>query len=240
MDSPSAAASERAIDANDPATNDPGTGVNGAGTASANGRATGTSGHGDDAYGFGTASKRGHAPDAYGRGAGARAGGGLVVRRIRPADTARMRALRLEMLADAPLAFLETIADHVARPHAEYAARTARASAADDLAQFVVDAGGLLVGHLGAMADPGDPTRSVIFAVYLAPAWRGRGLLAGLVEAVARWSRAAGRPELLLEVMVDNHRAVRAYERLGFLDTGVRVPHPTMPVRTELQMRRPA
>jgi hypothetical protein len=41
-------------------------------------------------------------------------------------------------------------------------------------------------------------------------------------------------------VVVGNDRALRAYERLGFVDTGVRVPHPVIPVLTELQMRRPA
>ncbi|GAB3968144.1 hypothetical protein GCM10027615_19320 [Plantactinospora veratri] len=80
----------------------------------------------------------------------------------------------------------------------------------------------------------------MVFAVYLSPAWRGSGLLASLVEAVADWSRAAGRPELLLEVVVGNDRAVRAYQRLGFVDTGVRVAHPTIPTLRELQMRRTA
>ena len=63
-------------------------------------------------------------------------------------------------------------------------------------------------------------------------------MLDELVEAVADWSRAIGRPELMLEVVVGNDRAVRAYERLGFTDTGVRVPHPVIPALTELQMRR--
>ena len=162
------------------------------------------------------------------------------VRRIRPSDAARMRALRLEMLADSPLAFLETIADAAARPHAEFAARVARTSTGDGSAQFVADAGCRLVGHAGGQAAPGQPDASVLFAVYLTPAWRGSGLLAALVAGVAAWSRAAGRPELLLEVVVGNDRAVRAYERLGFADTGVRVPHPTVPTLRELQMRRAA
>jgi ribosomal protein S18 acetylase RimI-like enzyme len=65
-------------------------------------------------------------------------------------------------------------------------------------------------------------------------------VLAELVDTVAEWSIAAGRPELMLEVVVGNDRAVRAYERLGFEDTGVRVPHPVTPALTELQMRRRA
>jgi ribosomal protein S18 acetylase RimI-like enzyme len=42
----------------------------------------------------------------------------------------------------------------------------------------------------------------------------------------------------MLEVVTGNGRAVRAYEKLGFEDTGERVPHPVVPVLTELRMRR--
>ncbi|WP_025618556.1 GNAT family N-acetyltransferase [Salinispora cortesiana] len=162
------------------------------------------------------------------------------VRRVQPADAARMRALRLEMLADAPLAFLETIADAAARPHTDYAARIAYTSAGITDAQFVADPSGRLVGHAGGTVAPDEPGLTVIFAVYITPSWRGSGLLPDLIDAVAGWSRACGRPELMLEVVVGNERAYRAYRRLGFIDTGLRLPHPTIPTLTELQMRRPA
>ncbi|WP_433314596.1 N-acetyltransferase family protein [Micromonospora chersina] len=163
-----------------------------------------------------------------------------AVRRVRPSDAARMRALRLEMLADTPLAFLETVAEAAARPHADYAARIAAVSHGEHHAQFVADPGGRLVGHAGGTAAPEEPGLTLIYAVYITPAWRGRGLLGALVEEVAAWSRACGRPELMLEVVVGNDRACRAYEKLGFVDTGVRVPHPRIPALHELQMRRPA
>jgi ribosomal protein S18 acetylase RimI-like enzyme len=157
-----------------------------------------------------------------------------------------MRALRLEMLADAPLAFLETLAEAAARPHAEYAARIASVATGTHTAQFVAEltvagaSAGRLIGHAGGTAAPDDPGLTVIYAVYVTPAWRGTGLLAKLIDAVAAWSRECGRPELMLEVMVGNDRAYRAYRRLGFVDTGVRVPHPTIPALRELRMRRPA
>ncbi|MFY1674872.1 GNAT family N-acetyltransferase [Plantactinospora sp. WMMB334] len=162
------------------------------------------------------------------------------VRRVRPADAARVRAIRLEMLADSPLAFLETVADAAARPHAEFAARIAGMSTGPRMAAFVAEVDGRIVGHAGGQVVPDDPGVTVVFAVYLTPAWRGSGLLAALVDAVGAWSAAAGRPELLLEVVVGNDRAVRAYERLGFVDTGARVPHPVLPTLRELQMRRTA
>src|SRR3954452_17782146 len=166
----------------------------------------------------------------------------FTVHRVTPADAARMRALRLEMLADSPLAFLETLAQAAARPHEDYRRRILQASAGRQLAQFVADPGarGRLIGHAGGTVLPEEPEVTVVFAVYITPARRGGPVLAELVESVADWSRAVGRPELMLEVVVGNHRAVRAYERLGFVDTGVRVPHPVVPVMRELQMRRAA
>src|SRR4029453_16591515 len=157
-----------------------------------------------------------------------------AVPRVTPGDAARMRALRLEMLADSPLAFLETLAQAAARPHEDYRRRIIQASTGRRLAQFVADPGGRcrLIGHAGGTVLPEEPEVTVVFAVYITPDRRGGPVLADLVEAVAGWSRTAGRPELMLEVVVGNHRAVRAYERLGFIDTGVRVPHPVTPALT--------
>jgi ribosomal protein S18 acetylase RimI-like enzyme len=163
-----------------------------------------------------------------------------TVHRVIPDDAARMRALRLEMLADSPLAFLESLAQASARPHADYRRRIRQASSGTQLAQFVADPGGRLIGHAGGTVQLEDPRTTVVFAVYITPASRGSGVLAELVDAVAQWSIACGRPKLMLEVVVGNDRAVRAYERLGFTDTGVRVPHPVTPTLTELQMRRRA
>jgi GNAT superfamily N-acetyltransferase len=165
-----------------------------------------------------------------------------TVHRVTPADAARMRALRLEMLADSPLAFLETLAQAAARPHDDYRRRIVQASTGRQLAQFIADPHptARLIGHAGGAVLPEEPHVTVVFAVYVTPARRGTGVLADLVEAVAGWSRDCQRPELMLEVVVGNDRAVRAYERLGFTDTGVRVPHPVVPALTELQMRRSA
>ncbi|GGK82453.1 GNAT family N-acetyltransferase [Mangrovihabitans endophyticus] len=163
-----------------------------------------------------------------------------TVHRVTPGDAARMRALRLEMLADSPLAFLETLAQAAARPHEDFRRRVTQASAGGGLAQFVADPGGPLIGHAGGTVLPEEPGVTVVFAVYITPAHRGTGVLAELVETVAAWSREHGRTELMLEVVVGNDRAVRAYERLGFTDTGVRVRHPVIPALTELQMRRKA
>lgn len=160
--------------------------------------------------------------------------------RVTADDAARVRALRLEMLADSPLAFLETLATAAARPHAVNQQRVAQAARGCRLAQFVADPGGRarLLGHAGGTVLPDDPNETVVFTVYVTPPWRGGKMLAELVESVAEWSRACGRHRLMLEVADGNRRAIRAYEKLGFEDTGERVPHPVLPQFTELRMRR--
>ena len=162
-----------------------------------------------------------------------------TVRRVTFADTAMARALRLEMLADAPLAFIERLDEAAAKPHNAFGSMIAERAEGDDAAIFVAAADGRLVGQAGGWKPPGSTGVTVVFAVYLTPAWRGTGLLGRLVDAVADWSVAAGRPLLELEVVTGNDRAVRAYQRLGFVDTGQRTRHPRIPVLTELRMRRP-
>jgi RimJ/RimL family protein N-acetyltransferase len=162
------------------------------------------------------------------------------VRRVTDTDAARVRALRLEMLADAPLAYLETLAQAAARSHEQYRRLIALSATGPVMAQFVADPDGRsrLIGHAGGAMLPEFPDETVIFAVYITPTSRGGKVLADLIDAVAAWSQSCGRNRLMLEVVTGNNRAVRAYEKLGFEDTGERVPHPVVPALTELRMRR--
>jgi ribosomal protein S18 acetylase RimI-like enzyme len=163
-----------------------------------------------------------------------------TVRRVRPEDAARVRALRLEMLADSPLAFLERIEDAAARPHTEFQQRTAERATSPENAAFIAECGPRVVGHAGAWVPPGSAGTTMLYAVYVTPHLRGHGVLGRLVEIIAAWSREGGRPLLALEVVTTNERAIRAYERLGFTDTGQRAPHPTLPFLTEALMTRAA
>src|SRR5688572_20286109 len=107
---------------------------------------------------------------------------GVTVRRGRAEDAARVRALRLEMRADSPLAFLATLAEAAARPHAEFRARIAGVAAGPERAQFVAERNGRLIGHAGGLRWWDDPATTVVFAVYVSPDHRGTGVAADLIE----------------------------------------------------------
>lgn len=160
--------------------------------------------------------------------------------RIREAhidDGPRLWGLRLEMLADAPLAYLDTLDRAVARGLREYQHRVRAWVTGPDRTLFVAERNSTLVGHLGAVDELGY---TGLVMVYVSPSARGRGVLKGLVDAAAEWSRSAGEEKLLLEVMERNHRAIRAYEKLGFTATGNRHPHPYLRPFMEVEMARPA
>jgi RimJ/RimL family protein N-acetyltransferase len=136
--------------------------------------------------------------------------GDVRVEVVEPGAWSAWRALRLEAVADTPIGFMESYEQTLAITEQEWRQRLARPG----LRLLAYD-GSDPVGMAGGFRDDaGDP---VLFAVYVTPAARGGGVLAALVERVRSW--AAPDP-LLLDVHVDNARARRAYEKLGFSLTG--------------------
>jgi len=163
-----------------------------------------------------------------------------MIRRVTADDGGRARALRIEMLADSPLAFITTLADVAVAPHAEFIERCAKGATGDQQAHYVAQVGKRLVAQAIGIVTPGAVDRTLLVGVYISPAYRGRGILGGLVDEVAAWSRECGRDALDLEVVCGNQRAIRAYTRLGFSPIGQPVIHPTIPELREQRMTRAA
>ena len=165
---------------------------------------------------------------------------GVTVRAAGPQDWQALRALRLEALADTPIGFLEQLADAQQHDESSWRARAQRWTAAPHSGLLFAERDGAAVGMLGLTTDPSWVPEGAVFvlAVYLQPGARGAGVLGQLVAHADGWARARGAGRLLLEVHEDNARALRAYERVGFTDTGQRSPYDPDPVRQELVMER--
>ncbi|MFC1420831.1 GNAT family N-acetyltransferase [Streptacidiphilus cavernicola] len=168
--------------------------------------------------------------------------------RVRPEDASRTRAIRLQMLQDTPLAYLETYQDALAHPAEEWAFRAARCTRPGNTGYVAVDeATGDWVGAMNAYVpgDPGDPAAAGDLAwlvgVWVHPGHRGAkaGATDALLDAVLRWARDEAKVgRLLLEVHEANARAIAFYERHGFTRTGNTVPYPLDPTANELEMER--
>lgn len=147
----------------------------------------------------------------------------VLVRRVSPADGPLLRALRLEALADTPIAYLETLEAATALPDGAWTARAVRGAVGGDSHQVLALDGARPVATTVVFQ---DADAAWLAAVYVTPSHRGTGLLARLLAPCAAWARERGATELRLEVHEDNPRAAAAYARLGFVATGERRPYP--------------
>ena len=149
----------------------------------------------------------------------------MEIRRIRSEEWQELKGLRLQALRDAPDAFGSTYEQEVADPDDEWR-RWATAGAEDgrDCVVVAIDDGERWVGMAMGAEHREQPNVAYVFAMWVAPAARRKGIGLRLTEAVVAWGRAAGFPEIRVRVTEANEAAVSLYRRAGFADTGERMP----------------
>ncbi|MER5476592.1 GNAT family N-acetyltransferase [Streptomyces sp. NPDC002734] len=163
-----------------------------------------------------------------------------AVRVIRAGEWREHKALRLAALRDpvAHLAYAETYEAAAAQPDAFYQARTAGAAEGGTaVRQFVAEVPGqrgvwagsatVLMEEAGEKDFLGRPIacrQGQVVGVFVRPEYRGSGVVEELFEAAVAWAYERGAERVRLYVHERNERAIRAYRRLGFEPSGVRVP----------------
>jgi len=162
----------------------------------------------------------------------------VEVRRIRPDEGLRLRALRLRALADAPLAFGSTLAKEEAYPDDVWHERARHGAAGDDRVTYVVADEDRWIGMATGLADGAEASRPTLVGMFVEPPERGQGVGAALVEAVISWARGRGATHLGLWVTSTNRPALALYHRCGFRQTGGTKPLEHTPSVTEVQMVR--
>src|SRR5690554_1481063 len=164
---------------------------------------------------------------------------GIIVRRTTESDWEAYRELRLEMLADSPLAYGETLSNAQGWGEDEWRMRSARGEASDQILVAAIEAvTGRWVGSMGCFIASGpDVAGPLLVGVYVSPDFRGRSL--GVASAMLREAEAwaAGVDRLLyLHVHEDNPRALAFYERSGYRLTGKVEQYALNPLQRELEM----
>ena len=160
------------------------------------------------------------------------------IRRTTEDDWQDIRTLRLEMLADMPIAFGETREDALGHDETEWRMRGARGTAEHGIALAAIDASGRWIGGMGAYTvPPGDP---MLVGVYVTPEHRGSeaGVTDALLSAIEDWARTRS-DVLTLHVHEDNERARAYYEKRGYALTGDAIPYELDPGKLNLQMVKP-
>lgn len=146
----------------------------------------------------------------------------IEVRSAGPEDWEAWRGLRLRALAESPSAFGSTLERERRFTEADWRERLGGLSVLvlDD-AEPVALGGGFRIG----------PGVVQVVAMWVEPAYRGRGLSRLLLDRIVAGARAEGR-RLRLDVAQDNEVARAAYLAYGFVPTGE--TEPIRPGATEL------
>ena len=172
-----------------------------------------------------------------------------VIRSVRADEWPAAKALRLVALQDpvAPLAFLETYEEALARPDSFWQERTAQGAEGADRAQTVIAEApdGQWVGMVTVLLEepgtrdwagfPVARKQGHLVGVFVWPEERGSGLTDVLLDAALEWAWAHGAERARLIVHEDNGRAQRFYRRMGFTPSGVVVPLTSAPGESELE-----
>jgi GNAT superfamily N-acetyltransferase len=146
----------------------------------------------------------------------------ISVRELQADEWPVYRDLRLRALEDSPDAFARTLAEEQGRPDSEWSRLVVSSATSPSqislLAELDRRAVGLAYGRIEAEA----PEVAQLYAMWVEPAARRRGVGRALVDAVAAWARSASARSLILRVTEGNTAAARLYEHAGFLPTSER------------------
>lgn len=141
----------------------------------------------------------------------------MTIRRLEPADWARFREIRLEMLRAAPRAYGSTQTEWAAKPEREIRTWLRQVHT------LALLEGPRVLGCAGfnRRSAARAAHRAEVIAVYMRPEARGQGQAARLIGALADAARAEGVLQLELEVADWNSAAIAAYEKAGFERVGM-------------------
>jgi ribosomal protein S18 acetylase RimI-like enzyme len=141
-----------------------------------------------------------------------------TVRRLIEGETDLYRAVRLESLRESPEAFASSYESALQRNHDSWRAQADASASGSDRASFVVLADRPI--GLGAIyRDPAQPQEGELIQVWVSPESRGGQIAADLMSALFQWAAANGFETIRAEVTANNSRALRFYEKQGFVKT---------------------
>jgi GNAT superfamily N-acetyltransferase len=136
------------------------------------------------------------------------------VRRAVIGDEPVLRALRVQALTDSPQAFSSTLERELARTTEDWQRWMSPG------VTFILEVGGEPRGLVAGGLEKSDALVVDLMAMWVHPDLRGTGAADALVSSVKNWASEVGAKQVRLQVVENNGRAKRCYERAGFRATG--------------------
>ncbi len=144
----------------------------------------------------------------------------FIVRHAVPADVPALDAAIAKV--DEETEFLTVPGEYMRRWAPGFAERLAAMNAKGTGAYVIAEAGGEIVGFLGAFAGGLKRTLGVVYIAHVGvrAAWRGQGVGTALFAAIEEWARGQGAWRFDLRVDTKNARGLALYRKRGFVVEG--------------------
>jgi GNAT superfamily N-acetyltransferase len=161
----------------------------------------------------------------------------ILIRRIRSADFALARAVRLRALSSDPLSFGSSYAAEVTRDETFWRESARRHAESDQCAIFIAFRGDEPVGLVRGGRDESREGMFFIHAMWVAPEVRRSGVAQKLMATVEQWIAEHGGTTCELMVTDAAPAARRLYEACGYVPDGHTEPSPHAGIQ-EHRMRK--
>ena len=142
----------------------------------------------------------------------------MQIRTVKESEHALVRELRIAALNDAPESFAESAQAASARPE-DYWIDLAR-SLTDEHVMFIAELDGKACGFVFGLRDVDNPNNGRVGGMWVASAYRGRGLGTALLAAVVQWGKTEEFSTVRLWVPASGVRAQSLYSKTGFVFNG--------------------
>lgn len=160
----------------------------------------------------------------------------VTVRRIAAEDGPLLRRVRLAAIADSPGAFTSTLAQVAAHSARHWEAAADLNASGASQATFFAEAGGEVVGMLGAYVLGGGVVTLV--GLWSGPGYRGVGVADALLDRLTEWAIRSGAVRLRLWVVERTEHSRHFYEGRGFRFTGQTMPYELDSSIRQIEMTR--
>ncbi|RYD19531.1 MAG: GNAT family N-acetyltransferase [Verrucomicrobiaceae bacterium] len=139
-----------------------------------------------------------------------------VIRRLNPGEADLYRSVRLESLKESPEAFASTYESALERSEESWRQQADASATGGDRATFVVLTD-RPVGVAALYRNPEKSEEGEMIQVWVSPENRGSGIAADLMQAIFDWAAANGFLTIVAEVTPNNSKALRFYQKHGFV-----------------------
>jgi GNAT superfamily N-acetyltransferase len=156
----------------------------------------------------------------------------MEIQRLTVEEGARLRAIRLRVLHDAPDAFGTTLEESLLWPPEVWSEQLA------GIACFAAVVDNSDVGLVRGVPDGKAEDTARLHSLWVSPEARGTGVGEVLIDTVIEWAHSKGFDRLRLGVSDDNAWAIALYARKGFEPNGEvgTLPPPREHLRTHVRI----